>query len=89
MASKHNLKIDVGATFKQEILWKDAAAAPRAAAALRLDAATLGKLGVVDEVVPEPFGGAHQDPAKASVSLQQALHRHLAELRAMDMDDLL
>src|SRR5665811_2500243 len=40
------------------ILWKDRAAAPKAAEALKLNAAMLEKLGVVDEVLPEPFGGA-------------------------------
>jgi len=59
------------------ILWKDAAAAAQAAAALQLDAATLEKLGVVDEVIPEPFGGAHHDRKQAADALRYALQKHL------------
>src|SRR4051795_13241508 len=46
------------------ILWKDRAAAPKAADALKLNSEHLEKLGVVDEVIPEPFGGAHNDPSE-------------------------
>src|SRR4029077_4512300 len=45
------------------ILWKDPAKAPVAAEALKVSAAPLERLGVVDEVIPEPIGGAHNDPA--------------------------
>jgi acetyl-CoA carboxylase carboxyl transferase subunit alpha len=71
------------------ILWKDAAAASTAAEALQLNADTLAKLGVVDEVIPEPFGGAHNDPGHAAEGLRTALRKHLAELRALDADKLL
>jgi acetyl-CoA carboxylase carboxyl transferase subunit alpha len=71
------------------ILWKDAAAASTAAEALQLNADTLAKLGVVDEVIPEPFGGAHNDPSHAAEGLRTALRKHLAELRALDADKLL
>ncbi len=62
------------------ILWKDRASAPRAAEALKLNAANLKELGVVDEVIPEPLGGAHNDPAAAAAALKDAFTRHLAEL---------
>lgn len=71
------------------ILWKDASAAPQAAAALKLDAPTLRRFGVVDDVVPEPFGGAHNDPAKAAASLKTLLQKHLKALKALDSDSLL
>lgn len=71
------------------ILWKDRAAAPKAAEALQLSAATLAELGVVDEVLPEPFGGAHHDHAAAAVTLKRALSRHLAALRKVPTDALL
>jgi acetyl-CoA carboxylase carboxyl transferase subunit alpha len=71
------------------ILWKDAAAAPQAAAALKLDAPTLQKFGIVDDVIPEPFGGAHNDPARAAAALQTTLHRHLAELKSLTTEQLL
>ncbi len=66
------------------ILWRDRAEGPRAAAALRITAADCARLGVVDEVVPEPPGGAHRDPASAIASVGDALHRHLSELASLD-----
>jgi acetyl-CoA carboxylase carboxyl transferase subunit alpha len=71
------------------ILWKDAAAAPKAAEALRLNADQLATLGVVEEVLPEPMGGAHNDPAKAAEVLGYALRKHLNDLRALKTDKLL
>lgn len=71
------------------ILWKDAASAPKAATALKLNADTLEKLGVVDEVIPEPFGGAHNDPTKAAEALKYTLQKHLNDLRAVTTDVLL
>ncbi len=64
------------------ILFKDAAAAPRAAAALRITAPDLLRLGVMDAVVPEPEGGAHTDPATAAANLKTALVESLRELLA-------
>ena len=71
------------------ILWKDRAAAPKAAEALKLDGATLKELGVVDEVIPEPLGGAHHDPAAAAAGLKTALTKHFNELRGLRTDKLL
>ena len=71
------------------ILWKDRAAAPKAAEALKLNADHLEKLGVVDEVVPEPFGGAHNDHAAAAQSLKKALQKHLGELTKLNEEKLL
>lgn len=71
------------------ILWKDSASAPRAAEALKLNADTLQDLGVVDEVMKEPFGGAHQDPAECAATLKKTLHKHLGELRKLDETTLL
>ncbi len=71
------------------ILWKDRASAPIAAEALKLSAATLEKLGVVDEVIPEPMGGAHNDPAQTIAALKYALAKHLNDLRGLDTETLL
>jgi acetyl-CoA carboxylase carboxyl transferase subunit alpha len=71
------------------ILWKDGAAAPKAAEALKVSADHLEKLGVVDEVIAEPAGGAHNDPAQAAGALRYALQKHLNDLRALDTEKLL
>ncbi|MEU3457040.1 acetyl-CoA carboxylase carboxyltransferase subunit alpha [Micromonospora sp. NPDC006766] len=62
------------------ILWSDSSAAPQAARALRLTAADLCRLGVVDEVVPEPRPAAHHDPAGAADLLGRAVAANLAPL---------
>lgn len=71
------------------ILWRDAAAAPQASAALKLDAISLEKFGIIDEIIPEPFGGAHHDPAKAAETLRYALQKHLNDLKALSTEQLL
>lgn len=71
------------------ILWKDRANAPKAAEALKLNAGSLKDLAVVDDVIPEPFGGAHNDPAAAAASLKKALIHHLGELTKLDTEKLL
>jgi acetyl-CoA carboxylase carboxyl transferase subunit alpha len=62
------------------ILWKDAAQAPAAAAALRLTAPGLLKLGIIDEVIPEPLGGAHSDWDRAAELLKISVLKTLEEL---------
>ena len=71
------------------ILYKDAAEAPRAAMALKIDAANLDRFGIVDEVIAEPFGGAHHDPAQAAKALGYALQKHLNDLKALSPDQIL
>jgi acetyl-CoA carboxylase carboxyl transferase subunit alpha len=63
------------------ILWKNASAAPDAAAAMRITATDLKKFGIIDEIVPEPPGGAHADPAKAAELLRPYLDKALKELQ--------
>ena len=71
------------------ILWKDRAASPKAAAALRITASDLRQLGLVDDVIVEPLGGAHNDPVAAAASLKTALLRHLAEITELPVPDRL
>jgi acetyl-CoA carboxylase carboxyl transferase subunit alpha len=73
------------------ILWKDGSAASlsKAAASLKVDAKDLELLGAIDEVIPEPPGGAHNDPAQAAAALKYSLHKHLNDLRALDIAKLL
>lgn len=63
------------------ILWKDRAASAKAAEALKITARDLLELKLVDEIIPEPLGGAHTDPAAAAAALKSALIKHLEELR--------
>ncbi len=71
------------------ILWKDRKASPQAAAALKITANDLRGLGLVDEVVIEPLGGAHQDPIATAVTLRATLLRHIGELNAMTVEERL
>ena len=71
------------------ILWKDSAAAPTAAEALKVSAHHLKGLGVVDEVIPEPAGGAHHNPEQAAAALKTSLQKHLLAIRSLDTEALL
>src|SRR5438093_868399 len=71
------------------ILWHDASRARDAAAALKLTAEDLHALGVVDEVLPEPFGGAHREPDATFATVREALQRHLQALRTVPIEILL
>lgn len=70
------------------ILWKDRAHAHKAAEALKLGASDLKRLGVVDEVLPESHGGAHNNPEAAAETLRQAIRRHLKELQKFSPQEL-
>ena len=70
------------------ILWKDATQRERAAEALKLTPPDLIRFNIIDEIIPEPLGGAHQDPDAAGEALREALLRHLGELRKVRPDKL-
>ena len=65
-------------------MWKDRAAAPQAAEALKITADDLLELGLVDEVVPEPLGGAHNDHEAMADTLKDVLLKNLEELEKID-----
>ncbi|MEI7938532.1 MAG: acetyl-CoA carboxylase carboxyltransferase subunit alpha [Verrucomicrobiota bacterium] len=71
------------------ILWKDRTAASTAAEALKITAAHLLELGLVDDVVPEPLGGAHTDREAAARILQAYLLKHLEQIQALPAADRL
>ena len=71
------------------ILWKSGDQAPEAARELKLTALDLERLGIVDEVVAEPMGGAHRNPDLAATSLKQTILRALDELVGVPTDVLL
>lgn len=70
------------------ILWKNRARAAEAAAALKMSSADLLRLGIVDEIIPEPPGGAHHDATAMAATLKAALARHLAALAPIRPADL-
>ena len=71
------------------ILWKDASQRERAAEALKLTPGDLLELGVIDEILPEPPGGAHADPEAAAQTLGDALRRQLRLLGKLKIEKLL
>ncbi len=71
------------------ILWKHRKHAPEAAEAMKLVAPDLKKLKLIDDVIKEPTGGAHQDHPAAARSLADSLDRHLKELSKLSNEDLL
>ncbi|HEV8148596.1 MAG TPA: acetyl-CoA carboxylase carboxyltransferase subunit alpha [Gemmatimonadales bacterium] len=70
------------------ILWKDASQRERAAEALKLTSNDLLSFNIIDEIIPEPAGGAHQDPDAAGEALREALIRQLTELKKLRPEKL-
>jgi len=70
------------------ILWKDQSHAPKAAAALKMTAPDLLKLKLVDEVIPEPAGGAHHSWETAAASVKEVVLRHIQALKQLDEFEL-
>ena len=71
------------------ILWKNRSHADTAATALKLTAPDLVELGIADEIIPEPAGGAHANPEAASSQVREVLLRNLAELKKLSPRQLL
>lgn len=71
------------------ILWKSAEFAPQAAEAMGLTAGRLHELGLVDQVIPEPLGGAHRDPDQMAERIRSSLVEQVDILSSMPLDDLL
>jgi acetyl-CoA carboxylase carboxyl transferase subunit alpha len=73
------------------ILWKVATdtTKPLAAEALRLTARDLLRFGVIDDIIPEPLGGAHRDHREMANTLKSYLLRYLREIRSLTVEDLL
>jgi len=71
------------------IVWRDGQKKEVAAESLKLTAKDLSRLGVIDEIVKEPLGGAHRDPKRMVESLKGVVEQHLRELEKMDIDEIL
>lgn len=71
------------------ILWKDAKQAPKASEILNLTAQDLLRLGIIDEIIPEPLGGAHRYPTQTLQTAKSVFARHLTELNRLNADEIL
>jgi acetyl-CoA carboxylase carboxyl transferase subunit alpha len=71
------------------ILWKDQARAEDAAQALRLTATDLRQFGIIDDIIPEPPGGAHMDPGQMAENVASSIRRHLKAIRKLKPDSLI
>jgi acetyl-CoA carboxylase carboxyl transferase subunit alpha len=71
------------------ILWKDKSKAPNAADVLKLSAQDLYEMGIIDEVIKEPLGGAHKNHDVTAHNIHKAIERHLGELETFSKEDLL
>ncbi|RKZ21394.1 acetyl-CoA carboxylase carboxyl transferase subunit alpha, partial [bacterium] len=71
------------------ILWRDAKYAPDAAEALKLTAPDLLELGVIDEIIPEPPGGAHRDLKLTAERIKKAIKKHYSRLKKVSPDKLI
>ena len=69
------------------ILWKERAAAEKAATALKITAKDLLELGLVDEIIPEPLGGAHNDAKTTAENLKKALLKNLDSLKTLSTEE--
>jgi len=70
------------------ILWKSAEFAPAAAEAMGVTSERLEELGIVDQTIPEPLGGAHRNIVEAAASIKETLIDQIDRLQAMELDDL-
>ncbi len=71
------------------ILWRKGEKAPEAAKAMKVTAKDLQALDIIDDIVPEPLGGAHRDPAEAAHNIERHIVRTLRELARVPIDNLL
>ncbi|WP_274652243.1 acetyl-CoA carboxylase carboxyltransferase subunit alpha [Paenibacillus humicola] len=71
------------------ILWKDASRADEAAAVMKITAADMVEFGIVEEIVPEPQGGAHRDLAAQAETMKEAIRRHIGELSKLTPGELI
>jgi len=71
------------------ILWSDGTRGPEAAEALKLTSMDIDSLGtIIDDIIPEPVGGAHNNPIAAAETVKQCLKKHLAELKGLSAEEL-
>jgi acetyl-CoA carboxylase carboxyl transferase subunit alpha len=85
---EHSIYSVISPNGAASILWKDATKADQAAEAMKITAKDMLELEIIEELIPEPRGGAHRDMAKQAGFLKTALCKHLEELRKLTPDEL-
>ncbi|GCE03323.1 acetyl-CoA carboxylase carboxyltransferase subunit alpha [Dictyobacter aurantiacus] len=86
---EHSIYMVAAPEAAASIMWRDAAYASYAATAMRISARELLPLGLIDEILPEPVGGAHRNYQQMASTLKAALERHLEETKSLPTDKLL
>lgn len=71
------------------IIMKDRTQAANVAGGMKIVSSDLKNLGIIEEIIPEPLGGAHRGPSETAANIAKAVSRHLAELESMDPDELI
>ena len=71
------------------ILWRNSVKAPEAAEALKINGEHLLQFGIVDEIIPEPPGGAHKNPDQVAADLKDTILKHIKELSSLSKDELI
>lgn len=85
---EHSIYSAISPNGAASILWKDAGKAEQAAEAMKITAADLLEMEVIEEIVPEPRGGAHHDYEATAAAIKDAVWRHLQELSSLDSAEL-
>lgn len=88
MMLEHSIYSVISPEGCASILWRSADKIKEATEALKLTAQDLKALGVIDEIIPEPLGGAHRNPQVAFDNLRKAIHKHLEHLLRLNGDEL-
>ncbi|GER86429.1 acetyl-coenzyme A carboxylase carboxyl transferase subunit alpha [Dictyobacter vulcani] len=86
---EHSIYMVAAPEAAASIMWRDSAHASHAATAMRISARELLPLGLIDEILPEPLGGAHRNYNQMAITLKDALKRQLAEIGKLSVEELL
>lgn len=89
LALEHSIYSVISPEGCASILWRDASKAKEAAEALKLTAQDLYQFGIVDEIIPEPLGGAHWDPQLTAENVKKALLSNLERYKGFDREHVL
>jgi acetyl-CoA carboxylase carboxyl transferase subunit alpha len=86
---EHSIYMVAAPEAAASIMWRDSSYAPQAAEAMRISARELLPLGLIDEILPEPLGGAHRNYHQMSNTMKDAILRHLKDIQQLSVDEML